>query len=262
MERWLAAVERKLGPRMPGNLTYILVGLTAMSLAVGLTFPDLLDWLRLDPELVKRGQVWRLFTYVIVPATLSPGAAIGSIYWLHQVGVRLEREWGPAKFALWWFVGGLATATTSVVFDVPGDNSALLLALFLAFATLYPNEERMVLFVIPVQVKWLALLDVGVLLMMTQALPGLRKLIPVVGVSNYLLFFWPELVGHVRLFFRQGSRLGDWRRRRGPATKAPEVRKCSVCGLSNDRPEADIRLCTCEKCGKPTPFCLEHVNHD
>ncbi|MFO0611068.1 MAG: rhomboid family intramembrane serine protease [Polyangiaceae bacterium] len=259
MDGWLSALERRLGPRMPGNLTYVLVGLTAMSLAVGLVFPDLVDWLRLDPELVKRGQVWRLFTYVIVPATLSPGPALGSLYWLHQVGTRLEREWGAAKFALWWLVGGLATATTSVVFDVPGDTSALLLSLFLAYATLYPNEERMVMFVVPVQMKWLALLDVGVLLMMTQAMPGLRKLIPIVGISNYLLFFGPELVGYLRTYFRQGSRLGDWRRRRGPVSAGPEVRSCTVCGLSSDQREADIRVCNCEKCGKPTPFCVDHV---
>ena len=38
------------------------------------------------------------------------------------------------------------------------------------------------------------------------------------------------------------------------------ARRCAMCGKSG--PDVDIRVCSCDKCGKPTDLCLEHArNH-
>src|SRR5206468_3503050 len=86
------------------------------------------------------------------------------------------------------------------------DNTYLLMSLFLAFATYWPDFEFLIMFIIPVKVKWLALLDVLGLLAAVGTLPGYAKLMPVIAVGNYLLFFWPQLVELLKMQARRSQR--------------------------------------------------------
>jgi len=260
MESFLGALERRYGRYAPGNLTYWLVGFMCASFVVELAFPGATRWLEFDAGLVVKGQVWRLVSYAILPATMSPVSALSSFYWLYQVGISLERSWGAAKFVAWWVVGIAATTATAFVFGVHADNAYLLLALFLAYATLHPNEHAMIFFVFPVELKWLALLDAIGILVAISVLPGWQRLIPVLGVANYLLFFWRELGEHAARFVYFAKRTGV--RNKFVADAAPvatPVRRCVVCGITSEDESVDIRVCTCPKCKAPTEYCVAHV---
>lgn len=47
------------------------------------------------------------------------------------------------------------------------------------------------------------------------------------------------------------------------SVELPSVRRCAICGASNEDPEVEIRVCDCEKCGGVRrDLCLPHVrNH-
>ncbi len=262
MERWLAALERRYGRYFPGNLTYWLVGLMGATFVMEMVAPGFSDVLRLDPEKVLAGQVWRLFTYVVMPPSTSPIFVIFALWWLYRMGTVLESDWGAAKYAVWWIVGMLCTTVVAFAFHLPATNGYLLMALFLAYATLYPEERILVFFVIPVAIKWLALLDGLGLLFLVGTSPGLQKLMPLVAVGNYLLFFTPTLVGVLRGLARRGARAGSVRRFRDEVPTGRKVRRCATCGVTDEDPSVDIRVCSCEKCGKPTEYCLPHArNH-
>jgi membrane associated rhomboid family serine protease len=159
MERWLAALERRYGRHLPGNLTYWLVGLMGAMFVMDLFAPGFSEVLRLDADKVMQGQVWRLFTYLILPPSSSPIWVVFALFWLYRMGTTLESDWGAAKYVVWWVVGMICTTIAAFAFHLPGTNGYLLMALFLAYATLYPEERILVFFIIPVPIKWLALLD-------------------------------------------------------------------------------------------------------
>jgi hypothetical protein len=44
------------------------------------------------------------------------------------------------------------------------------------------------------------------------------------------------------------------------SVELPKVRRCAICGASNEDPEVEIRVCDCEKCGGVRrDLCLPHA---
>ena len=91
------------------------------------------------------------------------------------------------------------------------------------------------------------------------SLPGLAKILPLVAVGNYLLFFTGTLIDLLRSGARQTGRRQALQRFRDETKVQPEVRTCTLCGVTDQDPAIDFRVCTCAKCGRPTDFCLEHA---
>src|SRR5205814_10170789 len=100
-----------------------------------------------------------------------------ALYWLYIIGTSLEGEWGAFKFLVYWLIGFLGTVGVAALTHGPATSTVFLMTLFLAFATLWPDYEIRVFFVLPVKVKWLALLDAALLVQHTVTRPGLQKLL-------------------------------------------------------------------------------------
>ena len=120
--------------------------------------------LALFPTLVLRGEVWRLVTFVFVP--MSGGILLLlELYFYWFIGSALEREWGSAKFTLFYLSGVVLNILFGFLSLLTGDPTTLVtmryvnLSLFFAFATLYPNLQVLLFFIIPIKVKWLAWVD-------------------------------------------------------------------------------------------------------
>jgi membrane associated rhomboid family serine protease len=267
MEALLERLERRFGRYAPGNLTWYLVGLQGVVFFLEMLRPGTLALLQLDPARVRQGELWRLVTFALQPPSLQPFWLLFALYWLHTMGTALEQHWGAFRYTLYWLVGVLATTAMAFGFSLPAgsaDNSYLLMSLFLAFATLWPDYKILVFFVLPVPVKWLALLDGVGLLYELSRLDGLQKLLPLVALGNYLLFFLPTLVGTLRGGVRQASRARAYQQfRHKLEDDAPRVRRCATCGVTDEDRSVDFRVCSCEACGgKPTDYCLAHAtNH-
>jgi membrane associated rhomboid family serine protease len=264
MERFLNNLERRWGRYAFDNLTLVLVTAQAAALVLSLARPGFAQLLVLDPYYVRMGQYWRLISYLFLPASFSPMWALFALYWLYTMGTALEGQWGAFKYQLYWFVGTLLTALGAFVFDVPATNTYLLMSLFLAFATLWPTYEIRIFFILPVQVRWLALLDALLLCMQIGGAEGYAKLIPVLAVGNYFLFFGTHLVALLRGTAFQASRKREQRTFSREVTPPPQARVCAACGITSAQdPDMDFRVCTCSKHdGKPTTFCIDHArNH-
>ena len=114
---------------------------------------------------ILHGQVWRLVTYVFVPTEASPIWLLVMLYFYYWIGSCLEREWGNGKFTIYYVSGMLLTAIYGVVLsailgrDVIVSTTYLNLSMFFAFATLYPDMQVLLFFIIPIKVKWLAWAD-------------------------------------------------------------------------------------------------------
>src|SRR5256885_10442194 len=136
-----------------------------------------------------RSEVWRVVSWLAILPSLSPLWALFALFWLYIMGTALESEWGAFKFLAYWLLGFAGTVAVAALTHGPATGTVFLMTLFLAFATLWPDYEIRVFFVVAVKVKWLALLDAVLLVQHTLSQPGLQKLLALVGVGNYLLFF-------------------------------------------------------------------------
>lgn len=264
MDRLLARLERRLGRFAIPNLMYYIVGGMAIVWVLGMARPGFIDALRLDLDAIRHGQVWRLVTFMFIPPETSPIFIILMLYWTWMIGANLEGEWGAFKLNLYYLLGALFTIVVAA-FAGPSGNTWLNLSMYLAFATLFPDFQIYVMWVIPIRVKWVGML-IGAGLIVGFALGdwSARGAI-LAGVANYLIFFtghFVDLLKRRNLVVRQTARRTSLSPPPAVERAAKSARVCAICGKS-EADDADIRVCTCEKCGgKPRNLCLEHArNH-
>jgi membrane associated rhomboid family serine protease len=265
LERFLAKLDRRYGRYALGNLTYLLVGLQVVGFAILLLRPELAGKMLLDRDAVFRGEWWRLFTFMLYPLATSPIWFVFGAYWLYIMGTALESQWGSLRYELYWIVGIVFTLAAVFLGGQTATITSLIMSLFLAFATLWPDYKILVFFFIPIPVKWLALLDGVAILAAVGFADGWERLVPLAAVGNYLLFFGPTLYDKLRRFAREGGRARARNRMRTAVKDGfnRHGRKCAICGADGDDPKVDLRVCSCEKCGGTNrDLCLEHArNH-
>ena len=79
--RWLDKMERKFGKYAIPNLMYYIIILYALGFVVRVVSPGLYARsLALDAAAILRGEVWRIFTFIIQPPTGSFIFSFFSLY--------------------------------------------------------------------------------------------------------------------------------------------------------------------------------------
>lgn len=261
MERLLARLDRRLGRYAIPNLMAYIVGGMAILWVLSMSRPEALERLELDLYAVRRGEVWRLLTFVLIPPRSSPFWLMVNLYFMWWVGSSLEQHWGAFKFNVYYFAN-VAGAIVAALLTGGASNFWLNdVALLLAFATLFPDVEILVFFVLPVKVKWLGLLSAAPMAYAFLVNGWETRASVLASLVGYVLFF----AGHWRDAWRsRGVQVRQKARRAELDASAPVFgrRECAICG-AREADGVDIRVCSCEKCGgKPRPLCLEHArNH-
>jgi len=221
-------------------------------------------------ERILHGEVWRLVTFVFVPEAGNIILLAISLYFYYFVGISLEREWGKAKFTIYYFCGMLFLVVFGLLayllfkVDVIFTGYYLNLGMFFVFATFYPDLRVLLFFFIPIKVKWLALIDLAFFVyeLITVRFP--QNLVPVVVLLHYLVFCGGWLFDYVRpQRMRQRARTVNFRqeaaRIRREQEKKPYNRRCDVCGRTDvSNPELEFRYCS--RCSGYHCFCEEHIN--
>lgn len=231
-----------------------------------------LYYLALYPQMILQGQIWRLVTFVFIPAS-SGLLTVLFLYFYYFIGSTMEREWGQAKFSLFFLFGMLFTliyafAVYFITGRTPSPGSVaefIYLSMFFSFATYYPDVQVLLFFILPVKVKWLAWVDAAFFLFSMITLPFPEKLLPLIAVLNYLLFCGDILfAGLSPSRFSQRRKTISFRREaqriRQDQKNAPYRFKCAVCGRTDtEHPELEFRYCS--RCAGYHCFCQEHINN-
>ena len=132
---------------------------------------------------ILRGQVWRLFSYIFTYLNDVRGAglllAAVSLFCYYQFGKILESYWGTFRFNLYYLTGLVLTDLAAMLLGAGADASALNLSLFLAVATIAPEAKVLLFFFIPIKMKYMAWVYLGLLAAARRAafelLPLLRQ---------------------------------------------------------------------------------------
>ena len=164
--KWFSKLERKYGKYAIKNLMFYIIALYAFGFIINLFYPAVYaEYFSLNAEKILHGQIWRVVTFIIQPTTTSVIFIFFSLYLYYMIGTVLERAWGSFRFNVYFFMGVmlhvLAAILIYLIFGVSLQLNTyyLNMALFMAFATVQPDMQLLLFFIIPIKIKWLAYLD-------------------------------------------------------------------------------------------------------
>ena len=194
-------LERRLRRfSIPNLMRYIVIG-------QGIVFALLYIWptlgMRLDGLLsltrssLLHGQIWRLLTFVFMPPSSSPIFILFALYFYYMIGEGLERQWGVVKFNLFYWIGMLCAILACLITGYAG-NTFLNLSLFLAYASIWPDEQVLLFMFLPVKMKYLAILDVVLYLYQFIVGTASTRITIVLCLLNVILFVGGDLINTLR----------------------------------------------------------------
>ena len=266
---------------IPNLMRVIVIGNVAVYVLMLLTQANdanALSFLTFNLNALLHGEVWRLVTFVFVPAVSSPFALLISLYFYYWIGSTLERQWGTAKFNLYYISGALLTVLGVVLASLITGNPYLTaagtgyvnLSMFFAFAFLFPDTTVLLFFILPVKMKWLAYLDGALFAFDIIKAIGAHNwagvVLPIVALLNFAVFIWPEV--HYlkeRAKYQNSRKTVQFRQAQQQQAKQAQQQgyrhKCAVCGRTDtDYPDLQFRYCS--KCVGYHCFCQDHIfNH-
>ena len=263
---------------IPNLMLYVAVGQIIVWM-LGSLFPSMYFWLPLYAPLVLRGQIWRLITFVFIPNSTNPFYLLLGCYFYFWIGQMLEREWGTAKFSLFYLCGVALTAVYGMVAGLLSIYGFVFsfasiyyvnLSIFLIIATYYGEMQVLLFFVVPVKMKWMAIVDV--VLVLVEAVPWLRAGVWAMGLAflpsivNYFIFTWPVWSMKLGIVRRQADPqvINFKKAQRQAQKKAQEtgsyLHKCAVCGVT-DAIEPNMEFRYCSKCDGYHCYCANHINN-
>ena len=206
---WLDKLERR-GRKLaiPGLMKIVVIGM-ALVFVCNLLFPqaNLLYYLAFSPALILQGQVWRVFTFVFLPPDSSLLFIVFALYFYYLIGTSLENAWGSFRFTLYYFIGMLGAIIAGFLTG-RATNSYLNLSLFFAFAAVYPDMQVLLFFLIPIKVKWLAIIDAVLFAVQLIFADWATRAAVIASLANFFIFFGPALFTRLKNYRRRE----DWRR--------------------------------------------------
>lgn len=275
-DSWLdrfCAKHRNLA--VPNLMLYIVVGnviVFVLDMFSRYSFSNMLTFV---PYCIFHGQIWRLVTFIFVPEGSNLFFVAISLYFYYFIGNALEREWGSARFTVFYGIGVLVNIAVGLVLSfLYGLNYPwpvvsmyyINMSLFFAFAALYPDLQVLLFFIIPVKVKWLAWIDAAFfawsILSSLFHLNWVGVVLPVVAILNFLLFFSSDaarIFGRVR--HRTSRQTINFKKAAKEAKKDKGyLHKCAVCGITDaEDPNMEFRYCS--KCSGYYCYCMDHINN-
>ena len=230
-----------------------------------------------DRTAILHGQIWRLFTY---PLTFGVGNYVlltaVALFCYYTLGRAMENLWGTLRFNLYYLSGVVMMDVYCMIFGGRADVSYLNTSLFLAYATLYPNTQFLLLYIIPVKAWIFAVLDLALVVFGLISYPFPANLFSVISLANYFLFFGKDVVNVFPLSWRvNASRLFRKKPKNGYKTipfnagsyaastatvKAPYTHRCTVCGRT-DVSDPDLEFRYCSRCKGYYCYCQDHISN-
>lgn len=277
--------ERKFGKYAVKNLSLVLIACYVIGYIIQLFAPGIVSLLTLNPYAILHGQIWRLVTWVLIPPDSLDLFTIIMLLFYYNVGTSLEMTWGTYRYNVYMFSGMLYTiigsflayviywgmasvAGAQVSASVVQSASTLFstyyinMSIFLAYAATFPDAQVLLMFVIPVKMKWMGIAYSVLLLVQLIAGVGIPvfnifyRIALVASLLNFVIF-WFTSRGRISMSPRQAKRRQEFRSEVKRTTRVTR-HKCAVCGRTDeDDPTLEFRFCS--KCNGNYEYCQHHL---
>lgn len=278
---FMTKLERKFGKFAIPNLTVILIAGFAVGYLIEIFASGALELIALNPAKVMQGQIYRLITWVVIPPSSDNlFFVVIMLFFYFSIGKTLENTLGDFRYTVYILSGIIFTDIgmmfTYIVMKVMGQVDILnmyyayglygastyylCMSMFLAYAFLYPDQQVLLYFIIPIKVKWMGYLDIIYLIVkvlqfgLMQYYTGMITVI--MSVLNFIVFY---------LMCRNSNRMTYAHKKRKRRYRQ-EVRqtqiltrhKCAICGQTEeDNPNLEFRYCS--RCKGNYEYCQNHL---
>ncbi len=299
---------------IPNLMLYVIIGNAIVTIFSLMGYYHIFELLRFDREKIFAGEVWRLFTYVFTAYAQSSGGAgilmaLIVFYCVYSIGKAVEASMGTFKFNLFYLgsvlfmdLVALAFGSFSVVYEYTTKEalicdplltatistlcgqympSLLNLSLIICFSTLYPENQFLLFFIIPIKAKLMALFYMGYILYESihfsffgieqfRLLYFPLNLFPLISLVPYLLIFGSDVGNLLPLSWKSRARRN--RRAGSPGVtpmgqpkkvkfQAPDFsHRCTVCGRT-DRTDPELEFRYCSRCAGYQCYCQDHISN-
>ena len=121
MGKFLMRMEQKYGKYALDNLPLLLVACSGIGYLLQMAMPGVVEYLYLNPYLVLHGQIWRLFTWILVPDGGYGSGIYGMLmmvfvlYCYYILGCNLQFAMGKFRYNIYIFSGLIFTVIGSFV---------------------------------------------------------------------------------------------------------------------------------------------------
>lgn len=183
------------------------------------------NWLAFFPYQVLHGQIWRIATAILFPPVTS-----GSIIWAaiclllyYNFASLVERMMGTFEFNVYFFGSILVGELGAIIsYLITGINYPYLpiythFAIIMAFAIMYPDASVLLMFFIPLKVKWVAIAE-AVIYLYNFLMGGIITKISIVAAFIPVVIFFLSVYGgggnvisNFKFRMKQRQRQKDWR---------------------------------------------------
>ena len=271
LDKW----ERKWGKYAIQNLSLYLIICYAFGYIIQMINPNFFYYLTLEPAQVLRGEVWRLFTWVVMPPSSSNFIfTLLMLYFYYSIGNNMERIWGSFRFNVYIFSGLLFTIIGAflaygIYYFVMGINAVgigsmvstyyINMSVLLAYAATFPNMQIMMIifiFPVPMKVKWLGILYAFILAMEVVSTGMVGKIIILASLLNFITFY---LVSRNKRY-TSPRQVYERKVQQAEVKKMQKItrHKCAICGKTEDsHPDMEFRFCS--KCDGNYEYCQDHL---
>jgi len=267
---------------IPNLMLYIALGNALVSIMCMVNGGSALyELLCFDKTKILQGQVWRLLSYAFTQ-TGNSLIDLLFLYFFYMLGRHVESSMGTFKFNLYYFSGILLMDVFALIFATPftaplyWDMAYYLhLSLILTFATLYPESQFVIFFIIPVKARiiavvYLVLEAIAIINLSYPVMYFPHNLFPLVALANYLLFIGGDIKNLLPLSWRAKISPKKPVKKTGtipfptthqaPKTVDAYTHRCAVCGRTDvSNPELEFRYCS--RCKGYYCYCEEHINN-
>lgn len=268
---WIDRLERRFGWMAFPSLLRFYAILTAMVFVLEQLRPDIRPLLEFDLLAILSGELWRVVTFLFASSHVSGGwplpLQILFMYFVIRIAFMmsdaLEGVWGVFRTTLFFYVGILSLIVVNFgSFGLlSGTGVYIYVSAFFAFATLFPKVEFLMFFVLPVQVRFIALFGVVMLLaqladLFLKGATLIAMIIPLFYVlifANYILWAGIPVLRGRRMLVKAAQRRRKFEVANQPANDA--FHDCVVCGRTEKSdPRLEFRISADGK-----EYCLNHL---
>ena len=266
---------------IPNLMLYISLGSALVYLTIMATQDvTVFNLLCFDRNSILHGQVWRLITYPLAFYSSNPLLAFVSLFCYYSIGRAMENIWGTLRFNLFYLCGVLMMDVYCLIFGGQADVYYLNLSLFLSYATLFPNAQFLLFFIIPVKAWIFALIDLVMVVYGLIFNPFPYNLFSVISLANYFLFFGKDVLNVIPMSWRVNARrlfkktkvqksdrpkvvpfpsAGSYEATVA-TPKAPYTHRCTICGRTDvTDPQLEFRYCS--RCKGYHCYCEDHISN-
>ena len=282
----MSSFEKRFGKYAIRNLSFVLVACYAIGYVLNIMSPGFIYYyFALNPYAIIHGQVWRLVTWILIPpAESNIFFTLIMLYFYCSIGTTLERTWGTYRYNVYLFSGMLFTILGSFLlmgytYMRYGNELAMMgvenvaiyfmgismyfstyyinMSIFLAFAATFPDVSVLLMFIIPIKVKWLGVIY-GIMLIFSFLQGDINiKFAIAASLLNFVVFFLTSR-NMMHLNPKQIHRRQEFKRDVRRGSSGITKHKCAICGRTEvDSPDMQFRFCS--KCDGNYEYCEEHL---